>query len=100
MAYSKQTWADGSTGNTPINATRLQHMEDGIADATPSWVLSTLEAALGAMAHPITLMVVYDAGWTIDPTLQTDSNFAWHFVGGTDAEPPPSTAGPQIWDHS
>lgn len=31
MAYTKQTWADGSSGNTPITAARLQHVEDGLA---------------------------------------------------------------------
>lgn len=33
MPYTKQTWADGSAGNTPLSATRLTHMEDGIDDA-------------------------------------------------------------------
>jgi hypothetical protein len=29
-AYSKQTWVDGSGGGTPLDAARLNHMEDGI----------------------------------------------------------------------
>ncbi|WP_166905920.1 hypothetical protein [Mycobacterium sp. DL440] len=33
MAYSKQTWADGSGGGTPITAARLNHIEDGVAAA-------------------------------------------------------------------
>lgn len=33
MAYSKQTWANLPSKTTPINATRLNHMEDGIYDA-------------------------------------------------------------------
>lgn len=33
MAYAKQTWQNGTSGGTPINATRLNHMEDGIAAA-------------------------------------------------------------------
>lgn len=33
MAYAKQTWADGELGATPINALRLNHMEDGIEAA-------------------------------------------------------------------
>lgn len=33
MAYEKQTWVNGSTGGTPINADRLNHMEDGIYDS-------------------------------------------------------------------
>lgn len=28
--YTKQTWRPGRTGGTPISATRLQHLEDGI----------------------------------------------------------------------
>lgn len=33
MAYDKQTWANTAGGNTPLNATRLNHMEDGIEAA-------------------------------------------------------------------
>lgn len=33
MSYSKQTWADGELGATPITAARLNHMEDGIEAA-------------------------------------------------------------------
>ena len=34
MAYTKQTWSDGPGGGTPLDADRLNHMEDGIAQAT------------------------------------------------------------------
>lgn len=107
MAYVKQIWNDGSDGGTPINALRLKHIEDGIgavdaalSSVVPGWVQSTLKATLDAMAHPIVLMVVYSSGWTIDATLQADAKFAWHFVGGTSSTPPPTTVGPQVWDHS
>lgn len=33
MSYSKQTWINTSAGETPLNATRLNYMEDGIANA-------------------------------------------------------------------
>jgi len=33
MAYTKQTWQNLPSKNTPINAQRLNHMEDGIYDA-------------------------------------------------------------------
>lgn len=33
MAYNKQTWANTAGGGTPLNATRLNHMEDGIDQA-------------------------------------------------------------------
>ncbi|MDG3012701.1 hypothetical protein G4X40_21410 [Rhodococcus sp. D2-41] len=34
MTYAPKTWADGPTGGTPINAAALNHMEQGIADAS------------------------------------------------------------------
>lgn len=34
MTYTKQTWADGAIGGTPITAARLTHMEEGIYDAS------------------------------------------------------------------
>lgn len=107
MAYAKQVWTDGSDGGTPINAIRLKHIEDGIgavdsalSSVVPGWVLSTLKATLDTLAHPMVMMVVYSSGWTINAALQTDANVAWHFVGGTSATPPPTTTGPQVWDHS
>lgn len=33
MSYTKQTWEDLPSQNTPITAARLNHMEDGIAEA-------------------------------------------------------------------
>jgi hypothetical protein len=33
MTYNKQTWVDGVGGNTPINAARLNVMENGISAA-------------------------------------------------------------------
>lgn len=33
MAYTKQTWNDLPNTTTPINATRLNHIEDGVYDA-------------------------------------------------------------------
>lgn len=33
MAYTKQTWQNLPNKTTPINATRLNHMEDGIESA-------------------------------------------------------------------
>lgn len=33
IEYQEQTWADGEAGGTPINASRLGHMEDGIKAA-------------------------------------------------------------------
>lgn len=33
MAYTKQTWQDLPNKTTPINASRLEHIEDGIYNA-------------------------------------------------------------------
>lgn len=33
MAYSKQTWVNGQSGNTPVNATRLNAIENGLEAA-------------------------------------------------------------------
>jgi hypothetical protein len=33
VAYTKQTWADGEAGETPIEAAALNHIEDGIEAA-------------------------------------------------------------------
>jgi parallel beta-helix repeat protein len=38
MSYSKQTWADGSGGGTPITAARLGHIEDGLAEHDAAFV--------------------------------------------------------------
>lgn len=107
MAYVKQTWVDGVDGGTPINAIRLKHIEDGIGavdaalgSVVPGWVLTTLKATLDTLPHPLTMMVVYSGDWVINSTYQADAKFGWHFVGGTSATPPPTTTGPQVWDHS
>lgn len=34
MAYVKQTWVDGPDGKTPIDAEHLDHIEEGILDAS------------------------------------------------------------------
>lgn len=40
MAYTTQAWIDGQGGGTPINAARLNHIENGIGDlaADTGWV--------------------------------------------------------------
>lgn len=34
MSYTEQNWNNGASGNTPISADRLRHMELGIKDAS------------------------------------------------------------------
>ena len=41
MAYSKQTWSNLPSKTTPINATRLNHMEDGIEAANTEATTTT-----------------------------------------------------------
>lgn len=55
MAYTKQTWVLGLAGGTPLNATRLNHMEQGIADA------HTLIADLALANHTHTSAQITDA---------------------------------------
>lgn len=49
MAYSKQSWADGPSGGTPISAERLGHIEDGIEAAA-----ETADAALPKTGGTVT----------------------------------------------
>lgn len=48
MAYSKQTWADGPGGGTPITAARLAHIENGIeaSASTADDATTTANAAI------------------------------------------------------
>lgn len=55
MSYSKQTWHDSPTADTPITAARLGHLEDGVAaayafDPTGTDWISTDFQALGVEA--------------------------------------------------
>lgn len=49
MAYSKQTWANGPDGGTPLSADRLGHIEDGIEAAA-----QTADAALPKTGGTVT----------------------------------------------
>lgn len=55
MTYEKQTWVDGEAGETPINAARLGHMEDGILAASAVTDGSYVTAFTNA-ASPITVL--------------------------------------------
>jgi hypothetical protein len=50
VTYSKQTWSDGAGSGTPINATRLNHIEDGIeaAAAAAGGVSTAQQSAIDA----------------------------------------------------
>jgi hypothetical protein len=47
VAYQPQTWIDGPTGNTPINAARLTYIENGIA--TISSQVTTIAGPSGTL---------------------------------------------------
>lgn len=50
-AYTQQTWADGSAGGTPINAARLNHMEDGISNSATDEDLASAVTSLTTLAN-------------------------------------------------
>jgi hypothetical protein len=50
MPYSKQTWEDDPSTNTPISAARLGHIEDGIEDAVPADIFDAKGDLLTATA--------------------------------------------------
>lgn len=57
--YTRQTWVDGSGGATPINASRLAHMEDGIYDADTA-VLTPTGVKTGSYAAQPGELVPFD----------------------------------------
>ena len=76
MSYTKQTWEDLPSTNTPITAARLSHMEDGIYDAseqiTNSYSTSTTK---GYSANYInnTIVDVYSTSETLTNKIDTDN---------------------------
>jgi len=48
MAYTKQVWHNAPAEDTPVNATRLGYMEQGIFDAA-----ETADAAEAAVVHAV-----------------------------------------------
>lgn len=74
MAYAKQNWINGAVGNTPLNAIRMNYMEDGILDAS-----ETADEALAAVANVKNAFVnVLDYG--ADPSGLVDSTLALNSV--------------------
>jgi hypothetical protein len=72
VSYSKQTWANGSGGGTARNATRLNHQEDGIKEASDRLdVLETL--SISAQTASYTL-VLADAGKVVEVTSASATN--------------------------
>lgn len=81
MAYDQQEWANDPEGGTPLNATRLNHIEEGVDEAheIAENARAVSQAALGAAGAPGTLedLAEHDEFasryaplnlWTPDPT--------------------------------
>lgn len=60
MAYSQQTWVDGSGGGTPVSATRLAHIETGITGVET--VAAAATAAVDAAAAKVTKTINAQTG--------------------------------------
>lgn len=72
MAYSPQTWTDGSAGGTPLSAARLTVMETGIEDADTR--LAALEyLTINAQTGSYTL-VLGDVGKVVEVTSASATN--------------------------
>lgn len=72
MSYTKQTWANGSGGGTPRNATRLNHQEDGIKEASDRLdVLETLSTSAQTASYTL---VLGDAGKVVEVTSASATN--------------------------
>lgn len=68
MAYTKQTWTDGSTGGTPLSAARLNHVEDGV-EAAAAAADAEATRALAAEATKVNSST-YTAGLATKQALQ------------------------------
>lgn len=81
MAYSKQTWADGETGGTPLSAARLNPIEAGIE--TVSLIADTNATNIATLQAPPSCRVY-------SPGFNNDTSSAWKAVKFTG----------QSWDSS
>lgn len=61
MAYTKQTWANGPTGGTPLSAARLQHIEDGLGQLDAASAAAVFLDSRGYIPHAQVVGEVYDA---------------------------------------
>jgi hypothetical protein len=56
-------------------------------------------SAITSIIPGLTIMVTYNAGWTLPAGFSTNPNVGWHFVGGDDTHQPPATTSTnRIWD--
>lgn len=63
ISYTPTTWADGSEGGTPIDATKLNNIEQGIVDAVgaigpnDTTADGTLKAQIDALGESVTQLI-------------------------------------------
>ena len=68
--YVPQTWLDGVEGGTPVNADRLNHIEQGLADAAAAAAAEPAAAALAPAVAAATERLAFDVT-AIRPTFLT-----------------------------
>lgn len=83
MAYTKQTWSNGSGGGTPTSAARFNYMEDGIEAAAAPTVPATTQSGTTYT------LALGDAGTVVEftsassVTLTVPTNASVAFATGT-----------------
>lgn len=70
MAYQKQTWNNNPSGGTPITAERLNHMEEGIANAVETDSVASLN-----------VLEINNSIKTISPTNAGLTGLKWLYIG-------------------
>jgi hypothetical protein len=78
MSYTKQIWKNGSAGNTPIDASHLQHIEDGI-EAAASTADSAAQTASAGLSQSYA-----DAHYEAKVERTAGSSVGWVAALGTD----------------
>ena len=88
--YEKQTWHNGAEGGTPLSASRLNYIEDGIDQAH--------EIADNAIANTSALpfVVYYNSGWPARPTEASGHPVIW-IGGAAPAQAPTANLNGDLW---
>jgi hypothetical protein len=81
MTYTKQTWTDGQTGNTPVSAARLTVIENGIA-AAHDGIVNRMTAAQRASLTTSGLLSGYFVYETDTFRNYEWTGTAWQYIGG------------------
>lgn len=78
------------------DAATKAYVDNGLDDKLDgNNIVDAALTAFGALMVP----VVYASGWpSLDAGLVANADVGFHFIGGDVAHPPPSVAGPRLWD--